>query len=72
VPGGIPGGQLGGVIGGIIGSISSLAAAPALSKPVPAVQRVRISPGCNQRTAHLIGLSPFIRPWHCKPAFKAL
>jgi len=48
VPGGIPGGQLGGVIGGIIGSSSSLAAAPALSKPVPAVQRVRISQGVIQ------------------------
>jgi len=47
--------SLGGVIGGIIGSISSLAAAPALSKPVPAVQRVRISPGVTQRTAHLSG-----------------
>lgn len=48
VPGGIPGGQLDGVIGGIIGSTSSLAAAPTLFKPkpvVPAVQRVRVSPG---------------------------
>jgi protein TonB len=48
VPGGILGGQLDGVIGGIIGSTSSLAAAPTLFKPkpvVPAVQRVRVSPG---------------------------
>jgi protein TonB len=48
VPGGIPGGQLSGVIGGIISASSSLAAAPALSKPVPAVQRVRISQGVTQ------------------------
>jgi periplasmic protein TonB len=45
VPGGIPGGQLGGVIGGIIGYTSSLAAAPALPKPAPTVQRVRVSSG---------------------------
>jgi len=45
VPGGIPGGQLGGVIGGIISSSSSVAATSTLSKPVPTVQRVRISPG---------------------------
>ena len=43
VPGGIPGGQLDGVIGGIISS--SPAAVPSLSKPVPTVQRVRVSPG---------------------------
>ena len=45
VPGGIPGGQLDGVIGGIISSSSSPATVPALSKPVPTVQRVRVSPG---------------------------
>ena len=45
VPGGIPGGQLGGVIGGIISSSSSVAAIPTLSKPVPTVQRVRVSQG---------------------------
>jgi protein TonB len=45
VPGGIPGGQLGGVIGGIISSSSSPAAVPTLSKPVPTVKRVRVSPG---------------------------
>jgi protein TonB len=45
VPGGIPGGQLSGVIGGIISSSSSPAVAPTLSKPVPAVQRVRVSSG---------------------------
>ena len=45
VPGGIPGGQLDGVIGGIISSSSSPGAVPALSKPVPMVQRVRVSPG---------------------------
>jgi|SRR5882762_9525210 len=44
-PGGIPGGQLDAVIGGIISSSSSTAAVPALSKPVPTVQRVRVSPG---------------------------
>ena len=48
VPGGIPGGQLDGVIGGIISSSSSLAAVPTLSKPVPTVQRVRISPGVTK------------------------
>jgi polyhydroxybutyrate depolymerase len=48
VPGGIPGGQLGGVIGGIISVSSSLAAAPTVSKPVPAVQRIRISQGVTQ------------------------
>jgi len=48
VPGGIPGGQLGGVIGGIITASSSPAAAPTLSKPVPAVQRIRISQGVTQ------------------------
>lgn len=48
VPGGIPGGQLGGVIGGIISASSSPAAAPTLSKPVPAVQRRRISQGVTQ------------------------
>ena len=48
VPGGIPGGQLGGVIGGIISASSSLAAAPTLPKPVPAVQRIRISQGVTQ------------------------
>jgi protein TonB len=48
VPGGIPGGQLGGVIEGIISASSSLAAAPALSKPVPVVQRIRISQGVTQ------------------------
>jgi len=45
VPGGIPGGQLGGVIGGIISSTSGPAAVPTLSKPVPTVQRVRVSAG---------------------------
>jgi len=45
VPGGIPGGQLGGVIGGIINSSSSPAAVPTLPKPVPTVQRVRVSAG---------------------------
>jgi len=45
VPGGIPGGQLGGVIGGIISSSSSPAAVPTLPKPVPTVQRVRVSAG---------------------------
>jgi len=44
VPGGVPGGQLGGVIGGIISSTSS-AAVPTLPKPVPTVQRVRVSQG---------------------------
>jgi protein TonB len=48
VPGGIPGGQLGGVIGGIISASSSPAAAPPLSKPAPAVQRIRISQGVIQ------------------------
>ena len=48
VPGGILGGQLDGVIGGIISSSSSLVSAPPLSKPVPAVQRVRISQGVTQ------------------------
>ena len=48
VPGGIPGGQLGGVIGGIISASSNLAAAPTLPKPVPAVQRIRISQGVIQ------------------------
>ena len=48
VPGGIPGGQLGGVIGGIISSSSSLAVAPTLSKPVPTVQRVRVSQGVTK------------------------
>jgi protein TonB len=47
VPGGIPGGQLGGVIGGIISSSSSLAAVPTLPKPVPTVQRVRVSAGVS-------------------------
>jgi protein TonB len=45
VPGGIPGGPLGGVIGGIISSTSSPPAVPTLPKPVPTVQRVRISAG---------------------------
>jgi periplasmic protein TonB len=45
VPGGIPGGQLGGVIGGIISSAPSPAIVPALPKPVPTVQRVRVSAG---------------------------
>ena len=44
VPGGIPGGQLGGVIGGIVGS-SSTVPIPTLSKPLPTVQRVRVSQG---------------------------
>jgi protein TonB len=47
VPGGIPGGQLGGVIGGIISSSSSPAAVPTLPKPVPTVQRVRVSAGVS-------------------------
>jgi protein TonB len=55
VPGGIPGGQLSGVIGGIIGSGSSPAAVPALPKPVPTVQRVRVSAGAiNGRLIHRI------------------
>ena len=45
VPGGIPGGQLSGVIGGIISSSSGPAVAPTLSKPVPAMQRLRVSAG---------------------------
>jgi len=45
VPGGIPGGRLGGVIGGIIGSAPSPAVVPVLPKPVPTVQRVRVSAG---------------------------
>ena len=45
VPGGIPGGQLDGVIGGIIGSSMTAAPAPLTPKPVPTVQRVRVSPG---------------------------
>ena len=45
VPGGIPGGQLGGVIGGIISSTSSMATLPKPATILPAVQRVRISPG---------------------------
>jgi periplasmic protein TonB len=36
---------LGGVIGGIISSSSRSAAVPTLSKPVPTVQRVRVSAG---------------------------
>jgi protein TonB len=48
VPGGIPGGQLGGVIGGIINATPSLAAVPKLSKPVPTVQRVRVSQGVTK------------------------
>lgn len=46
VPGGTPGGQLGGVIGGIISS--NLAPVPKLSKPVPTVQRVRVSQGLTK------------------------
>jgi protein TonB len=45
VPGGIPGGQLGGVIGGILSSSSSVSAVPAVPKPLPTAQRVRVSQG---------------------------
>lgn len=49
VPGGIPGGQLGGVIGGIISASSNVAGVPSLPKlAVPAVQRVRMSPGVTR------------------------
>ena len=49
VPGGIPGGQLGGVIGGIISSTSNVAGATSLPKlAVPAVQRMRVSPGVTK------------------------
>jgi protein TonB len=47
VPGGIPGGRLGGVIGGIIGSAPSPAVVPVLPKPVPTLQRVRVSAGAT-------------------------
>jgi protein TonB len=46
VPGGTSGGQLNGVIGGIISS--NLAPVPKLSKPVPTVQRMRVSQGITQ------------------------
>ena len=42
VHGGIPGGRLGGVIGGIIGSAPNTVV-PVLPKPVPTLQRVRVS-----------------------------
>jgi len=48
VPGGIPGGQLGGVIGGIINATPGVAAVPKLSKPVPTVERVRVSQGVTK------------------------
>jgi protein TonB len=48
VPGGIPGGQMGGVIGGIIGTGSHLPVLPVLSKPVPPIQRVRVSQGVTK------------------------
>ncbi len=48
VPGGTPGGQLDGVIGGIISSSSNLVNIPKLSKPVPTVQRVRVSQGLTK------------------------
>ena len=48
VPGGIPGGQLGGVIGGIINATPAVAAVPKPSKPVPTVERVRVSQGVTK------------------------